>query len=98
MRKRGRESRTAVCSSTGILTRPNAIEPFHRALAMERGSCNSQTPNSQLPNPKPKPQLGVVREAWQLGVGGWELGFTAFVASAVPAQPPPNRPGPGRRL
>src|SRR5262245_6954074 len=31
MRNRGLESRTAVWSSTGILTRPNASEPFHNA-------------------------------------------------------------------
>src|SRR5580765_1884290 len=34
MRNDGREWRTAVCSSTGMLTRPNAIEPFQSARAM----------------------------------------------------------------
>src|SRR4029453_7219449 len=37
MRNRGRWSRTAVCSSTGILTRPKASEPFHKARAMQWG-------------------------------------------------------------
>src|ERR1051325_2062659 len=39
MRKCGRESRTAVCSSTGILTRPKAMDPFHNARAIIRGAC-----------------------------------------------------------
>src|SRR3954468_2508271 len=43
MRKRGRESRTAVWSSTGILTSPKAMEPFQSARAMSHGACKSQT-------------------------------------------------------
>src|SRR6188474_2774424 len=46
MRKRGRESRTAVCSSTGMLTSPNAREPFHSARAMGVLYCKYQTPTS----------------------------------------------------
>src|SRR5258706_10491003 len=42
MRKRGRESRTAVWSSTGILTSPNAIEPFQRALAIQTGPAKAK--------------------------------------------------------
>src|SRR3954471_23596522 len=41
MRKRGRESRTAVCSSTGILTSPNAMEPFQSARGMQTGVANA---------------------------------------------------------
>src|SRR5262245_34091483 len=35
MRKCGRESRTAVWSSTGMLTRPNAMEPFQIGRGMQ---------------------------------------------------------------
>src|SRR2546426_1909258 len=67
MRKWGRESRTAVCSSTGILTRPNANEPFHNARDMNRSACKSQTPNPtrQIPT---KSQL---LRNWELGFGMW---------------------------
>src|SRR6476646_9486123 len=34
IRNLGRWLRTAVCSSTGMFTRPNEIEPFQSALAM----------------------------------------------------------------
>src|SRR5215468_875956 len=43
MRKRGRESRTAVCSSIGILTSPKASEPFQSARAIKNAPCKSQT-------------------------------------------------------
>src|SRR5258705_1004820 len=71
MRKRGRESRTAVCSSTGILTGPNAIEPFHRALAMEQAGAN---PKPQSPNAKSEAESQSRRVwIWVLGFGLWDL-------------------------
>src|SRR6266545_1937453 len=57
MRKRGRESLTAVCSSTGMFTRPNAIEPFQIGRAIWTGDA------SKPPTPKQD----------QRGVGNWEL-------------------------
>src|SRR6266550_9347271 len=69
MRKRGRESRTAVWSSTGILTSPNAIEPFQSALAIDSSAANCapvKTSNSQKANSQ-------TFERDHLGVGRWEL-------------------------
>src|SRR5688572_24430906 len=42
MRNRGRESRTAVWSSTGILTRPKASEPFQSARAIRGGPARKR--------------------------------------------------------
>ena len=39
MRNFGRWSRTAVCSSIGMLTSPNEIDPFHSALAIRSDFC-----------------------------------------------------------
>src|SRR5687767_8699995 len=72
MRKRGRESRTAVCSSTGMFTRPNAIEPFQSARAIGRPGAR-RTPSSQPANGSDEG-----------GVGGWKLTLAERAFSLEP--------------
>src|SRR5688572_21328438 len=86
MRKCGRESRTAVCSSTGILTRPNARDLFQSARGMGV-EVQIPNPNSQHPNPKENRWLRRARSFTRFllscdlaffGFGTWDLRSPLF--------------------
>ena len=89
MRKRGRESRTAVCSSTGMLTSPNAIEPFQSARAIRTARCKL---NSQLARMHQLPTLDGASltdehpERWELA--NIQLGAIGGRARSLVSVPP----------